>query len=193
MRCNDFECSNQFNEFLNICCLRFIMENFADGVTATKWAIAGQFEIEALGLLYSVAVSTKIDFDRRRHRHLEEEEYHRALASSGLEGSDWDVGFSLSCVGICKAIAEFFEDVGEAIWSGMQSIATFFAEDVVGKQTFNFRHMLVFSFCLDIGILLTFAYSRAHPSSLSKLVTIPWNYLLLLPHRVLQRCSRSCW
>ena len=124
----------------SISALRLIMENFADGVTATKWAIAGQFEIEALGLLYSVAVSTEIDFDRRRHRHLEEEEYHRALASSGLEGSDWDVGFSVSCVpdSFCEAFVEFFEDLGEAIWSGMQSIATFFAEDVVGKQKFVF-------------------------------------------------------
>ena len=110
------------------------MRNFADGVSPTNWDIAGQFEVKGLGLLYSVATSTTIDFDRRRYHHLEVEEYHRALSSSGLAGASWSVSFSVSCApgSLCQVFAKFFDDLGTAIWSGMQSIATFFAEDVVG-------------------------------------------------------------
>ena len=109
------------------------MENFADGENPSLWAVAGQFEIDLLGLRYSVATSTRIDFDRRRYRHLEGENYHRALASDGLEEASWTVAMSTECVpdSACEAFVEFFEDVGEKIWEGCQAIATFFEEDVV--------------------------------------------------------------
>lgn len=109
------------------------MENFADGESPSLWAVAGQFEIDLLDLRYSTAVSTTIDFDRRRYRHLEGEEYHRALASDGLEEASWIVAMSVDCVpdSLCEAFVKFFEDVGEAIWDGCQAIATFLEEDVV--------------------------------------------------------------
>ncbi|CAB9504369.1 Inherit from bactNOG: repeat protein [Seminavis robusta] len=110
-----------------------IVENFADGVSPNQYGVAGQFEFDTVGFRWSVAVSTEIDFDRRRHLHLEGEDYRRALASDGLEKADWSVDVSMACApdSLCDAIVEFFEDVGEAIWEGMQAIATFFAEDVV--------------------------------------------------------------
>jgi len=112
--------------------LGFIMMNYADNIDPSKWAVAAQFEASALGLLYSVAVTTVIDFDRRRHLHLEGQDYHRALSESGLEKADWDVSFSVGCVpgSFCEKFVEFFEDVGEAIWNGLQRIGEFFVEDI---------------------------------------------------------------
>lgn len=88
-----------------------ILENFGDGVNPNVWALAGQFQIDLLDLRYSVALSTNINFDRRRHRHLEGGEYGRALATDGLENADYDVGVSFSCVpdSFCEAFVQFFE------------------------------------------------------------------------------------
>jgi len=137
--------SNRLGVFIRLFCkisllfffqisIGLIAENFGDGIDPNNWAIAGQFQIDIIGLRYSVAVSTKLNFNLRRHRHLDGEEYERALAASSLEKTDWDVGMSLRCVpdSFCEAFVQFFKDVGEAIWKGMQAIGTFFAEDVVG-------------------------------------------------------------
>jgi len=108
------------------------MENYADGVTPSLWAVAGQFDVDIVDLRYSVSVSTTIDFDRRRYRHLEGEEYHRALSSHGLEDADWSVSSYVRCVpgSFCEAFVEFFEDVGEFLLDGVKAIGQFFAEDV---------------------------------------------------------------
>lgn len=89
--------------------LAFIIENFADGVTPSKWALAGQFEASLAGLKYSVSVSSTIDFDRRRYRHLAGDEYSRALASNGWKDASFDASMSVICDGTCEAIKEFFE------------------------------------------------------------------------------------
>lgn len=108
-----------------------ILENFVDN-DPNKWFVAGDFKIELLGLLYSVSARTNIDFDSRRRRHLESSEYERALVQDGLQEADWTVGYSVSCApgSACKAIAEFFKDVGEAVWKGVKAIGKFFEEDV---------------------------------------------------------------
>lgn len=110
-----------------------ILENYADGQNSNMYALVGQFESDTVGFRYSVAISTNIDFDRRRHLHLEGEDYRRALSNDNLKNADWSVGLSMSCApdSACAAIGEFFEDVGEAIYEGMQAISTFFTEDVV--------------------------------------------------------------
>lgn len=84
------------------------MENYADGVSPTVYAFAAQFEIELIGFTYKVGTSTKIDFDLRRHRHLEGEALGRALAADGLEEADFDVVMEMLC-STCEAIEEFFE------------------------------------------------------------------------------------
>ncbi len=61
--------------------LGLVMMNYADNADPNKWRVAAQFESSALGLLFSVSVSTVIDFDRRRHLHLEGQDYHRAVAN----------------------------------------------------------------------------------------------------------------
>lgn len=90
---------------------RLILENFADGVNPSLFNVAGQFEVEALGFLYSATVTATIDFDRRRHLHLEGEDFRRALAKDGLEEASWSVDTSMECSpgSACQAIAEFFE------------------------------------------------------------------------------------
>jgi hypothetical protein len=88
-----------------------IMENYAGGFDPNAWAVAGQFQIDLLGLRNSVSVATYLNFDTRRHRHLEASEYERALASQGLEESDWDVSLGIRCVpgSVCEVFVEFFE------------------------------------------------------------------------------------
>ena len=87
------------------------MENFADGASPSVWGLAGQFEFEAIDFIYSVEVSTVIDFDARRHRHLQGEEFSRALSASGLQNADFDVSLSMRCAPntVCEAIGKFFE------------------------------------------------------------------------------------
>ena len=55
------------------------MKNYADDMNPNQWTVAAQFESSFAGLVYSVSVATVIDFDRRRHLHLEGQDYHRAL------------------------------------------------------------------------------------------------------------------
>lgn len=87
------------------------MENYADGVSPTKYAFAAEFELDALDFIYEVDTSAIIDFDRRRHRHLQEEDLSRALAESGLKGAGYSVDMSMLCApnSACAAIADFFE------------------------------------------------------------------------------------
>ena len=59
--------------------LGFIMKNYANDMNPNQWTVAAQFESSFAGLVYSVSVATVIDFDRRRHLHLEGQDYHRAL------------------------------------------------------------------------------------------------------------------
>ena len=66
--------------------LGLIMMNYADDNDPSKWKVAARFESSAFGLLFSVSVTAVIDFDRRRHLHLEGQDYHRALANR-YEGS----------------------------------------------------------------------------------------------------------
>jgi len=109
-----------------------IMENYGDRVNPNIWNLSGQFALDLLGIRNSVAVTTQLDFDNRRFRHLEGEEFHRALASSGLKEADYSVSHSMSCVpdSFCEAFVEFFEDIGEAIYEGVKRIGAFFTEDI---------------------------------------------------------------
>ena len=88
------------------------MMNYANDIDPNKWRAAAQFEVTLLGLQYSVSVSTVIDFDRRRHLHLEGHDYHRALASSGLEGADYDVHFDVGCApgSFCESFVKVSQD-----------------------------------------------------------------------------------
>lgn len=96
------------------------MMNYADDNDPYKWIVAAQFETSLLGLIKSVSGSTTIDFDKRRHHHLEGQDYHRALASTGLDGTDCDVGFDVGCApdSFCKA----FVQVRGMLWSDARSI-----------------------------------------------------------------------
>jgi hypothetical protein len=95
-----------------------ILENYADGVDPNLYAAAAQFEFDTVGFRYSVAISTNINFDRRRHRHLEGEEHSRALSNDGLANADWSVAFSMACApnSACAVLVEFFEVRSRARW-----------------------------------------------------------------------------
>ena len=88
--------------------LGFIMMNYANNVDPNKWRVAAQFEKSFLGMYYAVSVTVVIDFDRRRHLHLDEQEQHRELVSTGLQGSNWSVSFHVGCIpnSVCEAIVE---------------------------------------------------------------------------------------
>ncbi len=83
-------------------------------MSPTKFAINGMFEFETIGFLYIASVATEVDFDRRRHRHLNGDDYHRALSESGLKNADWSVVFSARCPpdSGCAKLVEFFEVSG---------------------------------------------------------------------------------
>lgn len=118
--------------------LGFIMQNFADSQArnADLWVIVGQFDIDAAGLRFSVAVDKTFEFDARRRRHLLEDSpavFERALQEEGLQDDKWNVAMEISCVPdtFCEAFVQFFEDLGAALWEGLQAIGRFFTEDLV--------------------------------------------------------------
>lgn len=91
--------------------LGIIAENYGDNMNPNVWNFAVQFETTVLDLLYSVVVDWQSNFDSRRFRHLEGEEFHRALASESIAEADVNTKMSIGCgdAGFCKAFVEFFE------------------------------------------------------------------------------------
>ena len=136
-------CKISFMFFVDID-IGFVMENWQDD-EPNRWLLVGQLAIEFAGLLYDCVVRTELDFDRRQHRHLEGEEYHRALTSAGLNGANFDIKCSTSCVA-CNEVTEFFivssEEVilsmvviGVLIWIRLNYILSLYLSDrILEKQ-----------------------------------------------------------
>jgi hypothetical protein len=91
--------------------LGVIAENYGDNVSPNVWTFVVQFDVDLLGLRYSAVVDWQVDFDARRFRHLEGEEFHRALETNSLDKAPVNIQMSMSCVpdSFCESFVQFFE------------------------------------------------------------------------------------
>jgi hypothetical protein len=97
--------------FLGSISLGVIAKNYGDNMDPNVWTFVVQFAVDLLGLQYSAAVEWQVDFDARRYRHLEGEEFHRALEATSLDKAPVNTQMSISCVpdSSCETFVKFFE------------------------------------------------------------------------------------
>lgn len=112
------------------------MQNYGDSESKdpSSYTLAGQFEASALGMVYSVSVTANWSQNNKDHRHLQGDEYARALQESGLMGAAFSAGAAiLGCEPdtSCAVIVEFLVNACSAIWSGLTAIGTFIADGIV--------------------------------------------------------------